>query len=137
MSILCTNHDILMKSTASLYGWGAREFLGGQVLLRTQAVSIAKATQNTTIARLRLQNCTARTAAIKMLRTLFRADDFRILTMRASNDGLRVLDGLVHNPILNQNCDKNMSIIRISAATNFITSMNSDCHITLLGLDLT
>ena len=33
-----------MKSTASLYGWGAREFLGSQVLLRTEAVSIAKAT---------------------------------------------------------------------------------------------
>jgi hypothetical protein len=57
--------------------------------------------------------------------------------MGASNNGLRVLDGLIHIAILNQNCDKNMSIVRIWAAKNFIKSMNSDCHISLLGLGLT
>lgn len=57
--------------------------------------------------------------------------------MGASNNGLRVLDGLIHNAILNQNCDKNMSIVRLWAAKNFIKSMNSDCHISLLGLGLT
>ena len=50
-----------------------------------------------------------------MLRALFRADDLSVLTMGASNDGLRVLDGLIHSPILNQNCDKNMSIVWICA----------------------
>lgn len=41
--------------------------------------------------------------------------------MGASNDGLRILDSLIHDLILNQNCDKNMSITRIEVAKTLLT----------------
>jgi hypothetical protein len=49
VSILCKNHDTLMKNTAALCGWDWQTKLGRQILLGTRAVSITKAAQNTAI----------------------------------------------------------------------------------------
>lgn len=45
-----------------------------------------------------------------MLRTFVRANDLRVLTMRASNNGLRVLGGFIHSLILNWEYDTTMSV---------------------------
>jgi len=79
--------------------------LGGQVLLWARTVAITKATQDAAIARLRLQDSATRAAAVKMVGcTTLYLNGFRCITMRASYDGFKILDSLIHHAILNEKC---------------------------------
>jgi hypothetical protein len=48
-----------------------------------------------------------------MLSALFRADHFRSLAMGASNNRLQMIDSLIHNVILNEDCFSIVSIKKI------------------------
>jgi len=70
-------------------------------LFGARAVTISKTAQYAAITRFWLQDSAAGAATIEMLSSFFGINNLRSLAMRASNNGLRMVDSLVHDEILN------------------------------------